>query len=78
MQETFRGQAWSRNCREWVYYDCYFDRDSIKKRLSFSKYVSEHQHRGTHDGQESGFVCNKCKDGIMGHYSLQTTSKIFK
>jgi hypothetical protein len=25
MKETFRGQAWSNNCREWVYFDCFID-----------------------------------------------------
>ena len=30
-----------------------------------------HEHLGTHDGQEAGFVCSKCHDGIMGiHKSL--------
>ena len=23
--EIFRGQAWSDNCREWVYFDCILD-----------------------------------------------------
>lgn len=78
IKETYRGQAWSDNCREWVYFDCYLDRESIKKRLSFSECVSEHQHRGTHDGQESGFVCNQCKDAVMGHYQPQDTCQTFK
>ena len=76
--ETFRGQAWTKNCREWVYFDCYLDRESIKKRFAFPDHIIEHQHRGTHDGQESGFVCEKCHDAIMGHYSAQSSSKIFK
>ena len=32
VREKFRGRAWSRNCREWVYFDCYLDRDSIRQR----------------------------------------------
>jgi hypothetical protein len=33
IKETFRGEAWTKNCREWVYFDCYLDRESIKKRF---------------------------------------------
>jgi len=76
--ETFRGQAWSKNCREWVYFDCYLDRESIKNRFLFPECVVEHEHRGTHDGQEAGFKCEKCSDGIMGHYSTRPSSKVFK
>jgi hypothetical protein len=28
--------------------------------------VVEHEHLGTHDGQEAGFVCTVHQDGIMG------------
>jgi hypothetical protein len=28
--------------------------------------VVEHEHRGTHDGQEAGFVCSEHQDGVMG------------
>jgi hypothetical protein len=66
IRETFRGQAWSSNCREWVYFDCWLDRASIRKRLDFASVVKDHEHRGTHDGQESGFVCAACNDAIMG------------
>ncbi len=31
--ETFRGKAWTNNCREWVYFDCYLDIESLKDRL---------------------------------------------
>ena len=78
IKETFRGEAWTKNCREWVYFDCYLDRESIKKRFSLPPCIVEHEHRGTHDGQEAGFVCKACHDAIMGHYSEQTASKIFR
>ena len=29
---TYRGQAWSMNCREWVYFDCFLDTSAIRKR----------------------------------------------
>ena len=72
VRETYRGQAWTHNCREWVYFDCYLDRDSIRKRLDLPDVVQDREHCGTHDGQESGFYCTQCHDGIMGvhkHYA---------
>lgn len=65
---TFRGQAWSENCREWVYFDCLFsDLPATMQRLSMdSNVVKIHDHYGTHDGQEYGLICDKCQDGIMG------------
>jgi len=68
--ETYRGEAWSRACREWVYFDCYLDRASIRERIAFADCVVDHDHLGTHDGQESGFYCNVCKDGIMGVHEV--------
>src|SRR5262249_15047138 len=64
--ETYRGQAWSRNCREWAYYACRFDLAAVRARLTFAPCVIDHVHRGTHDGAEAGFVCTQCWDAIMG------------
>jgi hypothetical protein len=63
---TFRGQAWSKNCREWVYFDCHLDVAAIRRHFSVPESVATHSHRGTHDGQELGLVCTTCQDGIMG------------
>jgi hypothetical protein len=63
---TFRGQAWSQNCREWVYFDCYLERSAIRKVFSFAPCVADHEHLGTHDGQEAGFFCQIHYDAIMG------------
>jgi hypothetical protein len=68
VQETFRGQAWSDNCREWVYFACWLDRVAIRARLTLHECVKDHEHRGTHDGQEAGFVCMACHDAVMGAY----------
>jgi hypothetical protein len=64
--ETYRGQTWSRNCREWVYFACRFDLPALRLRFVFAPYVVDHVHRGTHDGAEAGLVCNRCWDAIMG------------
>ncbi|NAY90971.1 hypothetical protein GTQ34_03480 [Muricauda sp. JGD-17] len=68
IRENFRGQAWSKNCREWVYFDCVFTNlEKTKERFEMDDDIVEiHSHFGTHDGQEHGLFCTKCKDGIMG------------
>jgi hypothetical protein len=67
-KETFRGAAWSVNCREWVYFDCVLPIEEIRRVFKLADCVKDHGHRGTHDGQEVGFVCEAHKDGIMGHH----------
>jgi hypothetical protein len=66
LRVTYRGQAWSRNCREWVYFDCFLDRAAIRERFEFASCVKDREHLGTHEGQEAGFVCEECHDAIMG------------
>ena len=66
IQETFRGEAWGENCRDWVYYDCVLDLDKIKKRFNFPDFVKIHKNLDNKSGMESGFYCELCKDGIMG------------
>lgn len=73
---TFRGQAWSRNCHEWVYFNCYLDRKSIEIKYNFPDFIVYHEHLGTHDGQEAGFICTKCQDGIMGHHIRNSKGRI--
>jgi len=75
--ETFRGQAWSGNCREWVYFNCFIDTAAVRRSLDFPPCVVEHSHRGTHDGQERGFVCEECHDGIMGNYEPTAGAPVF-
>jgi len=67
---TFRGKAWSENCREWVYFDCVFSnlQNTIERLKLDPQHLRIHEHLGTHSGQEYGLVCNICKDGIMGHH----------
>lgn len=66
IKETHRGQPWSKNCREWVYFDCRLDLVSLRARLNLAQVVVDHVHRGTHDGSEAGFVCTCRCDAIMG------------
>ena len=68
IREIFRGAAWSQNCREWVYFDCYLDLDQLRQRFPLADCVVDNEHRGTHDGQERGLVCRECHDAIMGRF----------
>lgn len=63
---TFRGRSWSVRCREWVYFDAYLDTDAIRDAYALPACVRDHTHRGTHDGQEHGLVCEQCHDALMG------------
>jgi hypothetical protein len=75
---TFRGQAWSMNCREWVYFDCFLETAEIRKHIAFPEFVQDHSHRGTHDGQERGLVCTLCHDAIMGLYEPVAGKPLFR
>ena len=66
---TFRGKPWTSNCREWVYFACWLDRPAIRERFPIADCVTDHDHLGTHDGQEAGLVCSTCSDAIMGVHS---------
>lgn len=63
---TFRGEAWSENCREWVYFDAYLDTARIRQSFRLPEFVRDRTHLGTHDGQEHGLVCDLCCDALMG------------
>jgi hypothetical protein len=66
ISETYRGQAWSDNCREWVYYDCILDLEKIKARYSFPEFVEIHFNNDPKSGTEAGFICTMCQDAVMG------------
>jgi hypothetical protein len=78
MRETYRGQVWSMNCREWVVFDCFIDTEAVRRVISLPECVEDHAHRGTHDGQERGFVCHQCWDGIIGDYEARPGLPTFK
>lgn len=65
-KETFRGKAWSKNSRTWVYFDVILNVDSLRKRFGLGDCIKVHEHIGTHDGTEFGLVCELHKDGVMG------------
>jgi hypothetical protein len=65
-KELSRGQAWAKNCREWVYVDLHLDTATILAKFKLPALVEEHVHHGTHDGSERGIVCTEHQDAIMG------------
>ena len=65
-EETYRGQAWSDNCREWVYFDVVLDIDALQSQFSFPKCVEVHENLDERSGTERGFYCVQCKDAVMG------------
>ena len=67
-RETFRGAAWSQNCREWVYFDVKLDIDALQARFQLPACVTVHVNHDPKSGQERGFVCDACNDAVMGLY----------
>jgi len=66
LKVTSRGAAWSKNCREWVYFDVRLDIDAIRERIAFPDCVQVHENTDQRSGLERGFVCDSCNDGVMG------------
>ncbi|MBN2135386.1 MAG: hypothetical protein JW737_06610 [Acidobacteria bacterium] len=66
IKETARGQVWTENCREWVYFDVVLDLESLSARFQFDKHITVHENLDPKSGTERGFYCTKCHDGIMG------------
>lgn len=64
--EVFRGQAWSKNCREWVYFDCVLETEALKARLNLPSFIITHENTDLKSGTELGLVCTKCSDAIIG------------
>ena len=78
-KETYRGQPWSKNCREWVYFDVVLDNTSIRNSLNLPDFVVDHSNDDTKSGLEAGLVCERCHDAVIGaHPSLTQGKKIFK
>ncbi len=63
---TYVGQAWSSNCRLWVYYDVVLDCEALIRRFELPPLVKMHEHKGAHEGSECGLYCEEHHDGLMG------------
>lgn len=74
-RERFRGQAWSENCREWVYIEVRLDLAALRRRFALPACVQEHENGDPRSGLERGFVCQQCHDGVMG---LVDSGRLFR
>jgi hypothetical protein len=63
---THRGRAWTRNCREWVYFDVVLDTEALARRFDFAPVVRVHENTDPRSGLERGFECTECHDAVMG------------
>lgn len=66
--EIYRGQPWSKNCREWIYFDEVLDPIELIKTFNLNKSISIHNYADNKVGAEFGLVCTICKDAIIGRH----------
>jgi hypothetical protein len=66
IRETWRGKAWTNNCREWIHFDCVLKPAELKARLKLADSVTVHQCDDYKLGLELGLECGSCGDAIMG------------
>lgn len=75
--ETFNGQAWSLNCRQWIYYDCYIDIINLRKRIKLEECVVDYEYLDFKVGSEAGLYCTVCKDAIIGIHKSKVTDRTY-
>jgi hypothetical protein len=78
VKETFRGQPWSSNCREWVFFDCYLDQAALRQRMKLAEVIEDHSISERFQGEERGFVRREHHDGIMGLYEPKSDRPTIK
>lgn len=76
IKETSRGQPWTLNCREWVYYDCVLNLEKLKTRFAFPDFITIHVNNDERSGLEAGFYCELCQDAVIGHHEKFSAGKI--
>ncbi len=75
ISETYRGQAWTANCREWVYFAYYLDEEKVRQQFDLPACVVSHANDDPRSGREAGFVCTCCHDGIIGIHQADADGK---
>jgi hypothetical protein len=65
---TFAGQAWSSNCRHWIYVDAALDCEALKKRFNLPACVQIDSNDDPRSGREKGLVCSADHDALMGRH----------
>jgi hypothetical protein len=64
----WQGRPWSANCREWIYYNCLFDPQALKQRLSLCEHIIVHEYNDVKVAAERGLFCPQCNDAVMGKH----------
>jgi hypothetical protein len=76
VKELFRGNAWSKNCREWVYYDCVLNVKKLKEKFSFNNCVIIREYNDIKVANELGFFCNRSKMALWDLILIMKERKI--
>lgn len=63
---TFAGQAWSTNCRLWMYFDAVLDCEALRRRFNLPECVGIHVNDDSRSGREKGLDCRSCHDAVVG------------
>jgi hypothetical protein len=66
IHEVYRGQVWSKNCREWIYYDAVLNPQKLKEKFHFDDNIHIHDYEDIKVGSELGLFCTLCNDAVMG------------
>lgn len=73
--ETYRGQVWSKNCREWIYFDTLLNPQELKEKFDFDDTIKIHDYEDIKVGSELGLVCTICNDAIIGQHPNSSLQK---
>jgi hypothetical protein len=76
IQILYRGQPWTDNCREWIYFDCYLDTRKLIEKYNLPDFVEVHVNNDVRSGKEAGICCSSCHDAIIGAHPDHKANKI--
>lgn len=74
-KEIYRGQVWSNNCREWIYFNTILNPKQLIEQFQLDACITIHDYADIKVGSELGLFCTACKDGIMGYHPNSTYVK---
>ncbi len=65
-EPSYRGQTWTLDCREWVYFDVVLDIPALREQFDFAPCVRLHENTDPRSGLERGLECILCHDAVIG------------
>ena len=74
-KEIYRGQVWSNNCREWIYFNTVLQPKELINQFKLESFIIIHDYEDIKVGAELGLECTICKDAIMGYHPNSAYSK---